>query len=224
VSGNKFYTAAGAFRASARRGNDMQLILIRHGETLWNKEGRIQGVSDIELSETGIEQARRLALSLKDADIGAIHASPLKRAYRTAEIINDFHGKMIDIHPGLMEMDQGDFEGLTFQELMAREKEFLKRWVADPASVRMPGGETLAELQERAWQAMERIIAAGQSALVVAHNFTIASILCRVRNISLAEFRSTCVGTASKTVIRLNGGQAQIETINDRSHLSESDI
>jgi len=202
----------------------MQLILIRHGETLWNKEGRIQGVSDIELSEAGIEQARRLALSLKDADVGAIHASPLKRAYRTAEIINDFHGKVIDIHPGLMEMDQGDFEGLSFKELMAREKEFLKRWVADPASVRMPCGETLTELQERAWRTMERIIAGGQNALVVAHNFTIAAILCRVRNISLAEFRSTCVGTASKTVIRVSGGQAHIETINDRGHLSEPDI
>lgn len=202
----------------------MQLILIRHGETLWNKEGRIQGLSDIELSETGILQARRLALSLKDADIGAIHASPLKRAYRTAEIINDFHGKVIDIHPGLMEMDQGDFEGLSFKELMAREKEFLKRWMADPASVRMPRGETLTELQERAWRAMGRIIAAGQSALVVAHNFTIAAILCRVRNISLSEFRSTCVGTASKTVLQVSEGQAHIETINDRSHLQGPDI
>lgn len=202
----------------------MQLILIRHGETLWNKEGRIQGVSDIELSEAGIDQAKRLALSLKDTDVGAIHASPLKRAYRTAEIINNFHGKTIDVDPGLMEMDQGDFEGLSFKELMAREKEFLKRWVADPASVRMPHGETLTELQERAWRTMERIIAAGQDALVVAHNFTIAAILCRVRNISLAEFRSTCVDTASKTVISFGGGEAHIETINDRSHLSEPGI
>lgn len=202
----------------------MQLILIRHGETLWNKEGRIQGTSDIELSDAGVEQARRLALSLKDTDIGAIHASPLKRAYRTAEIINGFHGKVIDVHAGLMEMDQGDFEGMSFKELMACEKEFLKRWVADPASVKMPHGESLVELQKRAWPPLEKIITAGQNALVVAHNFTIAAILCRVRNISLSEFRSTCVDTASKTVIRFQDGQARIETINDRSHLSEPDI
>lgn len=202
----------------------MQLILIRHGETLWNKEGRIQGTSDIELSEAGVEQARRLALSLKDTDIGAIHASPLKRAFRTAEIINSFHGKVIDVHAGLMEMDQGDFEGMSFKELMACEREFLKRWVADPASVRMPHGESLVELQKRAWPPLEKIIAASQNALVVAHNFTIAAILCRVRNISLSEFRSTCVDTASKTVIVFNDGPARIETINDRSHLIESDI
>ncbi|MEN6507349.1 MAG: histidine phosphatase family protein [Smithella sp.] len=198
----------------------MQLILIRHGETLWNKEGRIQGTSDVELSAEGIEQARRLALSLKDSDIGAIHASSLQRAYRTAEIINSFHGRKIEVHPELMEMDQGDFEGLSFQELMACEKEFIHRWIADPASVRMPRGESLAELQDRVWPPVEKIIAAGENALVVAHNFTIAAILCRIRNISLSEFRSTCVDTASRTVIRFRDGRANIEVMNDRSHLT----
>jgi broad specificity phosphatase PhoE len=202
----------------------MQLILIRHGETLWNKEGRIQGTSDVELSVTGIEQARRLALSLKDSDIGAIHASSLKRAYRTAEIINSFHGRKIEVHPELMEMDQGDFEGLSFQELMACEKEFIHRWIADPASVKMPRGESLAELQDRVWPPVEKIIAAGENALVVAHNFTIAAILCRIRNISLSEFRSTCVDTASRTVIRFRDGRANIEVMNDRSHLTASGL
>jgi len=198
----------------------MRLILIRHGETLWNKEGRIQGTSDVELSEAGIEQARKLALSLKDFDIGAIHASPLKRAYKTAEIINSFHQKTIEVHPDLMEMDQGDFEGLSFKELMAREKEFLHRWIADPASVKMPRGESLIELQTRAWRSMEKIIEGSQNALVVAHNFTIAAILCRLRNISLAEFRSTCVDNASKTLIRIREGNVHIEAINDLSHLN----
>ncbi|KAF0155901.1 MAG: hypothetical protein FD159_1939 [Syntrophaceae bacterium] len=201
----------------------MKLILIRHGETLWNKEGRIQGTSDIELSEAGIEQARRLALSLKDSEIDAIHASPLKRAYQTAEIINSFHQRKIEVHPELAEMDQGDFEGLTFKELMACEKEFLHRWIADPASVRMPRGESLTELQTRAWQSIEKIIEGGENALVVAHNFTIAAILCRLRKINLSDFRSTCVDNASKTLIHIREGQAHIELMNDRSHLSAPD-
>lgn len=159
-------------------------------------------------------------MSLKDSDIGAIHASSLQRAYRTAEIINSFHGRKIEVHPELMEMDQGDFEGLSFQELMACEKEFIHRWIADPASVRMPRGESLAELQDRVWPPVEKIIAAGENALVVAHNFTIAAILCRIRNISLSEFRSTCVDTASRTVIRFRDGRANIEVMNDRSHLT----
>ncbi len=197
----------------------MELTLIRHGETFWNKERRVQGITDIELSETGIDQARRLAFSLKDCPIDSIHSSPLKRALQTAEIINSFHGKKIEIHPGLMEMDQGDFEGLTFKELLACEKEFLGRWIANPESVRMPRGESLAELQERAWPPIEKILAAGQNALVVSHNFTIATILCRLRNIRLSEFRSACVDNASRTHIRIHNGEAHIEAINDVRHL-----
>jgi broad specificity phosphatase PhoE len=200
----------------------MQLILVRHGETLWNKEGRIQGTSDIDLSPEGIRQAEKLARALKNASLGEIHASPLVRACRTAEIINQFHDLPIETHPELIEMDQGDFEGLSFQELMACEKDFINRWIADPASVKMPRGESLIELQVRAWPPIEALIGKGKNALVVAHNFTIAAILCRLRNISLSQFRSACVGTASQTVIRFEQGSPVIERLNDRSHL-ESD-
>ncbi|MEI6608264.1 MAG: histidine phosphatase family protein [Deltaproteobacteria bacterium] len=200
----------------------MELILIRHGETLWNKEGRIQGTSDIELSDAGMQQARLLALSLKDQTICAIHASPLKRALKTAEIINEFHRKEIQIHSDLMEMDQGDFEGFSFKELMACEKEFLNKWIADPASVKMPHGESLNQLQGRAWRAVETILNKEENALVVAHNFTIAAILCRIRKISLSEFRSACVDTASKTIVRFQNGEAEIIALNDRSHLPEA--
>jgi broad specificity phosphatase PhoE len=200
----------------------MELILIRHGETLWNKEGRIQGTSDIELSDAGMQQARLLALSLKDQTICAIHASPLKRALKTAEIINEFHRKEIEIHSDLMEMDQGDFEGFSFKELMACEKEFLNKWIADPASVKMPHGESLNQLQGRAWRAVETIMNKEENALVVAHNFTIAAILCRIRKINLSEFRSACVDTASKTIVRFQNGEAEIVALNDRSHLPEA--
>jgi len=200
----------------------MQLILIRHGETLWNKEGRVQGTSDVELSIIGKKQAELLALSLKDLPIESIHASPLKRAYETAEIINEFHQLDIQIHRDLMEMDQGDFEGLSFKELMAGKKEFLQKWISDPASVKMPNGESLSELQNRAWRAMEEIIGKSKNALVVSHNFTIAAILCHLRNISLAEFRSACVDTASKTIVRLGDKEAIIDLLNDRSHLLDA--
>ena len=200
----------------------MQLILIRHGETLWNKERRIQGTSDIELSDVGIEQAKHLSLSLKDHPIEAIHASPLKRALKTAEIINEYHRREIQTHPDLMEMDQGDFEGFSFKELMACEKDFLNKWIADPASVRMPNGESLKQLQDRAWRTLESIINRQENALVVAHNFTIAAILCRIRNISLSEFRSTCVDNASKTIVNFQNGEAEIVALNDRSHLPDT--
>ena len=197
----------------------MQLILIRHGETLSNKEKRIQGISDVELSTVGIEQAHLLALSLKDQPIEAIHTSPLKRAIQTAEIINEFHRKELQFHHDLMEMDYGDFEGVFLNKIMEVEKDFIDQWLTDPASIKMPNGESLTQLQERAWRALKRIINKEENALVVSHNFTIATIICHIKNINLNEFVSACVGNASKTIVSIKKDGITIEAFNDRSHL-----
>jgi broad specificity phosphatase PhoE len=195
----------------------VELILVRHGETIWNREGRVQGFSDIDLSDVGVQQARQLALSLKDAPILSIYSSPLIRAQSTARIINEYHHAPLYSEPGLMEMDQGDFEGLTFQELMACEKGFLQKWMSDPASVQMPNGESFIELQGRAWKVIEGIVAKSGSALVVSHNFTIAAILCKIKNVSLSQFRKVCVDTASRTIIRFENGAVSIELFNGSS-------
>ena len=198
----------------------MELILVRHGETAWNREGRVQGSSDIDLSDVGAHHARRLALSLKDHPIRAIYASPLVRARKTAEIINRYHDAPLHLEPGLMEMDQGDFEGLTYTELMARERDFLRSWIADPAFVRMPNGESLAELQARAWPVIDGILQRSADALVVSHSLTIASILCKIKQISLSDFRSVHVDPASRTLVRFADGSSEIVVLNDRSHLN----
>ena len=200
----------------------MKLIFIRHGETLSNKEKRIQGISDVELSAVGIEQAKLLALSLKDHTFETIHTSPLKRAMQTAEIINKFHRKKLHIHQGLMEMNYGDFEGVSFKKIIADERDFIEKWMTDPASVKMPNGESLTQLQERACRALKRIAKKEENALVVTHNFTIATIICRIKNISLNEFQSSLVGNASKTVVNFQKDGVFIETFNDRSHLPEN--
>jgi len=197
----------------------MELILIRHGETDWNREGKVQGLSDIELNSDGRRQARQLAVALKDVNIERIYSSPLLRARQTAQIINSYHQVPVILDAGLMEMDQGDFEGLSFRELMACEKDFLKKWIADPAAVKMPNGESFMELQTRAWKVVAGIIAEADNTLVVSHNFTIAAILCKLKNISLSEFRSVHVDTASKTLITFRNGAAFIDLFNDRSHL-----
>jgi broad specificity phosphatase PhoE len=136
----------------------MKMILVRHGETEWNKTGRVQGASDVGLSGTGKEQISRLALVLKEEKLDAIYASPLKRTRETALILGRFHEAEIRLESGLMEMNHGDFEGLFFQELREKHASFLKRWASDPSSVRMPNGETLAELQDRAWKTVTQIV------------------------------------------------------------------
>jgi broad specificity phosphatase PhoE len=202
----------------------MELILVRHGETPLNRERKVQGITDIELNDTGMRQAHQLALSLRDHEIHQIYSSPLKRAYKTAEAINQFHDVPIHRRSGLMEMDQGDFEGLSFQELMACEKDFLRRWIADPAITKMPNGESFIEVQERAWNAIEDIIMKAENALVVSHNFTIAAILCRIKCVDLSQFRNSCVETASKTIVQFTNGVGEIGLFNDRSHLDKYDL
>jgi broad specificity phosphatase PhoE len=202
----------------------MELILIRHGETIWNKDGRVQGLSDIELSDVGLNQAHKLALSIQDINIKSIYSSPMKRAYQTAQIINEIHNAPIYLEPGLMEMDQGDFEGLTFKEIKACEKDFLQQWIQDAAAVTMPNGESLAGLQKRAWSVVANIIDKNENALIVSHNFTIAAILCKIQGISLSQFRKVCVGTASKTMVSLQNGSASIDVLNDRTHLDMDDL
>ena len=202
----------------------MKLILIRHGETAWNREKKVQGLSDIELSEIGVQQAHRLALSLKDEKIDVIYASPLKRAHETARIIGQFHPASIILKSGLIEMDQGDFEGLRFHELRSLHKPFLEKWLSDPGSLRMPNGESLEELQQRAWRVIKSIVKDGRYTAVVSHSFTIASIICKIRNTSLSDFRKSTVDLASKTTVHCDGGKFDIESINNTEHLKDGNL
>lgn len=198
---------------------EMEIIFVRHGETRWNREERVQGVSDIELSEEGRKQARKLATALKNRTISAIYSSPLSRALETARIINVHHGLPIQIREELMEMNQGLFEGVSFRELMVKEREFLSRWIKDPASVTMPQGESLWEVQRRAWTVMEEIMAKGLDCLIVSHSFTLATILCRMVGLHLSRFRQVSMKPASFTVVRVVGGKGEIETLNECHHL-----
>jgi len=199
----------------------MKLILVRHGETIWNKENRVQGLSDIELNETGKMQIKKLALDLKNEKIEAIYSSPIKRACESALIIGQFHRVDIKFESGLREMNPGDFEGLTFHELKDRHTPFLKQWLEDPAAVRMPGGESLHEIQERAWKVVAGILKKSQNALIVSHNFTLAAIICKMNNVSLSKFRSVSVDLASKTIFNIVDGSTQLELLNGRSHLQD---
>ena len=197
----------------------MKLILVRHGETVWNREQRVQGVSDIELSERGREQAEILARCLKHETIERIISSPLTRAYQTAQAIGRFHAVDIEVDVDLRELDQGIFEGLTFQEMRERHASFLNRWSADPVSLVIPEGESLVDLQRRAWSAVERIIKVSKNTLVVSHNFPITVIVCKLQNLRLARLRDVTVDVASKTYITIDGPRRTISLFNDTSHL-----
>ena len=199
----------------------MKLILVRHGETLSNRENRVQGITDTALSDYGHVQVEKLAESLRDEPIDCIVSSPLKRAYQTAQAICKFHKTAIEIENKLQEMNHGDFENVTIAELKEKHLPFLKQWFNDPASVAMPNGESLQDLQLRAWSAIEKIIGNSKNILVASHGMTIMTILCKIKNLELSHAREMLVNVASKTSVEFKDGKGVITIFNDTSHLKD---
>src|SRR5947209_9607942 len=125
-----------------------QLVLVRHGETEWNRDQRVQGHLDVALSERGIEQAQRLARWLTGEPIDALYSSDLQRARVTAEILAG--GRLpVRLEPRLREGRFGVFEGLTAAEITSAYPEEYRAWREDAVRHRPPGGETLEDLQLR---------------------------------------------------------------------------
>jgi phosphoserine phosphatase len=188
-----------------------KILLVRHGETSWNLEGRFQGRSDVPLNEKGKEQANALSLALKGECLTAIYCSPLVRAKETARLIKIFHPSVpLYEEEGLMEMDLGEFEGIEGPRWAAQYAEFRIAWKENPGSVRMPGGESLREVQVRALGALERIANAyppETTLLLCSHNFVILTILCHALAIPLDRFRELRQGTAALNVLYKQGEQ-----------------
>lgn len=201
----------------------MRLLLIRHGETPRNVEQLALGRDDVPLTERGHEQARALALALAGTPIAAIYSSPLQRALSTAAPLAEALGLPVQIEDGLIEMDIGEAEGQTFAELRERYPDFLRRWLSDElADVPMPGGsETLRQVQERAWAAVEAVRDRHPEATVaaVSHNFVILTLLCRVLELPLARFRRLRQDLAAVSTLELTPERQVILALNDRCHL-----
>jgi len=201
----------------------IQIILVRHGETEWNRVHRFQGRSDIPLNRKGKEQAHALALALKNKPITAIYTSPLMRAVETARHMGRFHPSTPLLkESGLMEMNLGDFEGMEVRQWAGKYQDFRKAWGGNPSALTMPGGESLQEVQQRAIDTLERISQPydpGSTLLICSHNFVIVSLLCYASNTSLDRFRDWKQDNAALNIIYKDEQHFQVERVNERGHL-----
>ncbi len=147
-----------------------RIIAIRHGETPWNVDGRIQGHTDIPLNPTGLQQAARAAQALADEAVHAIYSSDLQRAWQTAQALAQTTGAPLHPEPGLRERCFGAFEGRSFAEVEHSHPEAARRWrKREPDFVPPDGGESLLGLRTRIAATVGRLAAAhvgGQIALV----------------------------------------------------------
>jgi broad specificity phosphatase PhoE len=163
----------------------IRIILVRHGRTAWNaREGqgeRFRGTVDVPLAEDGVAQAMVTARRLADEPLAAIYSSPLRRAADTAEIIAELHGLPVELLPGLNSMDYGDWAGLLHQEVAQRWPEPFRQWLANPYAIRIPGGESMADLRERALVALHEALARhadGATIALVTHQAVTRSLVC----------------------------------------------
>ncbi len=199
----------------------MKLILVRHGETEWNHLHRMQGLTDLPLTETGRAQAEAIATALKNEAVEVIYSSPLKRALETARIINRFHQVEIIPVEELKELNVGQLEGLYAEEMKARYSDFFQAWTTDPASTRMPGGESLPEVQERVWSAVTQIRQQNHlhPVILVSHFFSLIALFCKLLDLRLSDFRKLYLGVGSISRVEFNEDKAKLLSFNDTCHL-----
>ena len=207
-----------------------RIILVRHGQTEWNRVERFRGRADVPLNETGLAQAKATGQRVaSDASLSeewqpvAIYSSPLSRAVKTAEAIAQHFNLPVQVHPGIADIDYGQWQGLTPDEVKARWPEIHHAWYNAPHTARIPGGETLQDLRARGMAAVNELAArhAGQTFVMVGHTVINRIILLGVLGLGNDHFWRLKQDTCAINVFEVDGGEFTLASLNDTCHLRE---
>ncbi len=202
-----------------------RLLLVRHGETDWNREGRYQGHALVSLNEEGRVQARRLAERLRGAGIEALYSSDLPRAYQTAQIIGEALGMETRVMKALREVDMGAWTGLTLEEVEAKFPQHLQEWHCDPLRTKRREGESYLDLYQRVVRAGREIGEAhpNQAVLMVTHGGNVKCLVLAALGMNLDRalevVESFAVDNASLTILEYGGERFFLRLLNDTCHL-----
>jgi probable phosphoglycerate mutase len=201
-----------------------RIILIRHGETEWNRVERFRGRADVPLNGTGLFQAevtgRRIADEWRPV---AIYSSPLSRAVRTAEAVAWHFDLWVEVHPGLIDIDYGEWQGLTPDEARERWPEVVDAWYNAPHTTQIPGGETLDDLRARALKTVNELSTLhkyrDQTIVLMSHTVVNRIILLGVLGLGNDHFWRLSQDTCAINVFDAEGGVFTIVRLNDTCHL-----
>jgi probable phosphoglycerate mutase len=205
-----------------------RIILVRHGQTEWNRVERFRGRADVPLNETGLAQAEATgkrvaadAASLEGWRPVAVYSSPLSRAIKTAEAIAKHFDLPVQIHDGLADIDYGQWQGLTPDEARERWPGALHAWYNEPEAARIPGGETLAGLRARGMAAVKELAArhAGQTIVLVGHTVINRVLLLGVLGLGNERFWRLRQDTCAINVFEVENGDFTLVSLNDTCHL-----
>lgn len=197
------------------------IILVRHGRTAWHAEGRYAGTADVPLDEAGLEQARQVADRLAGTHIDYIYSSPLSRCLELAKGVAAGHGLEVELDDRIKEIDLGRWDGETYKEIFEKDGEILKKWIGDPTSVTIPGGESLTDVQERAmkWFTEAGNLRPDGTILASSHGGPIRAIIAAVIGLPLGRIFRLTVDLASISIVNYKGEFSNLEVLNETRHL-----
>jgi len=199
------------------------IILIRHGETDWNREQVFRGRIDVALNEVGVTQARAVQESLKDTEIDGIYSSPLSRAFETATIVGENRNVEVRGEEGLIDIDFGAWQGLSHQKVKEEYKDLYETWLAQPDLVTFPDGESLKEVRIRSMESLEEVIKnnPGKTLALVSHRVVLKVLLCTILGLELSRFWYLRQDTCAINRVEYKDGNYFLTLLNDTGHLRE---
>ncbi len=198
------------------------IIMVRHGQTEWNRVERFRGRADVPLNETGLEQARatgeRVAASWRPV---AVYSSPLSRAVKTAEAIASHFNLPVQVHPNLIDIHYGQWQGLTPEEVRERWPDALATWYEAPHQAQIPEGETLDELRTRAMAVVHELSARhpSQTIVIVGHTVINRIILLGILGLGNERFWRIKQDTCAINVFEAEDGIFTLVSLNDTCHI-----
>lgn len=197
------------------------ILLVRHGETDWNREELFRGTHDVPLNHNGREQARWLGMALKSEKIDAAYTSPLSRAVETAKIVLKSHGIEAMMHEGLLDFNYGDWTGLKETHVASRWPDEHTMWKSHPHSVRVPGGDTLQDVFDRSFNAMEMLVREHVDETVALFAHRVVNKLLIIGSLGLALDRFPFILQGNCCINRLKWTERGylIECLNDTAHV-----
>ena len=197
------------------------VYLLRHGETDWNSEQRIQGNTDISLNVNGLNQARQAADYLSKFDIEAIYSSHLSRAYETASIIATKLQKPHFRDKELTEVNRGRWEGSRWDDIKIEYIDYLPKWLNNLENIPAPGGESYGQVQVRVVRAYKRIISKHRedsNILIVSHGIAIKTLIAYVLGLSLNNLGNFELFNASINTLEIKE-KTRLISLNNICHL-----
>jgi len=201
----------------------IRIIVVRHGQTEWNKFERFRGRVDVDLDGTGRRQAEAAADKIAQWEVKAIYSSPLKRAMTTAQILANRLGLTVQPLEGINDMDFGEWQGLRIDEAREKYSALFDLWLYRPEKLEIPGAETLEDVRKRVVAAIDELVAKheDQTIALVSHRVVCKVLLCHLLDLDNSHFWQIVQDATAINLFEIWEGRPSVILINDTCHLRD---